>query len=40
VDITRDVMKKMQAGEPLTDIRVHVDQTYSQFGPSTDTEMP
>lgn len=33
-------MQKLEAGESLTEIRAYIDQTYSRFGPSTDTEMP
>jgi len=33
-------MKRLEAGESLPDIRAYIDQTYSRFGPSTDTEMP
>ena len=33
-------MQKLEAGESLPDIRATIDQTYSKFGPSTDTEMP
>jgi hypothetical protein len=33
-------MTKLQAGESMSDIRAYVDQTYSKFGPPTDTEMP
>jgi hypothetical protein len=37
VDITRDVMRMLDAGSPLKDIRAYVDRTYSRFGPSTAT---
>jgi hypothetical protein len=37
VDITRDVMRMLDEGKPLKEIRVYVDQTYSRFGPSTPT---
>lgn len=40
MNITRDVMGMLQAGESLSDIRDYIDQNYSQFGPSTETEMP
>ena len=33
-------MQKLEAGESLPDIRAYIDQTYSKFGPATDTEMP
>jgi len=33
-------MQKLEAGESMPDIRAYIDQTYSKFGPSTDTEMP
>jgi hypothetical protein len=33
-------MTKLEAGESLSDIRAYIDQTYSKFGPPTDTEMP
>jgi hypothetical protein len=33
-------MAKLEEGESLTEIRAYIDQTYSQFGPPTDTEKP
>lgn len=36
-DTTRDMLTKLQASESLRDIRDHIDQKCSQFGPSTDT---
>jgi hypothetical protein len=33
-------MTKLQAGEELSDIQAYIDQTYSEYGPPTDTEMP
>jgi hypothetical protein len=37
VDITRDVMRMLDEGKPLKEIRATVDTTYSRFGPSTPT---
>lgn len=37
VDITQDVMRLTQAGQPAWEIRAYVDAQYSPFGPSTDT---
>ena len=37
MDITRDVMRMLDDGKPLQDIRTYVDKTYSRFGPSTPT---
>jgi nitrogen fixation-related uncharacterized protein len=37
IDIARDVMRLLDEGKPLTDIRAYVDTTYSRFGPSTPT---
>jgi hypothetical protein len=37
VDITRDVMRLLDQGKSLRDIRAYVDRTYSRFGPSTPT---
>jgi hypothetical protein len=34
VDITRDVMRLLDDGKPLSDIRTYIDQTYAQYGPS------
>jgi len=34
VDITTDAMRMLDDGQPLTEIRSYVDQTYSAFGPS------
>jgi len=34
VDITHDVMRLLDEGRPLADIRQYVDQTYAQYGPS------
>lgn len=34
VDITQDAMRMLDEGKTLSEIRVYVDQTYSQFGPS------
>jgi hypothetical protein len=33
-------MNMLQEEKTLPEIRQYVDQTYSRFGPSTDTEMP
>jgi hypothetical protein len=33
-------MTKLEEGESLAEIRTYIDDTYSQFGPPTDTEMP
>jgi hypothetical protein len=38
VDIVRDTMRLTREGKPLVEIREHIDQTYSRFGPPTDTE--
>ena len=40
MDITRDVMTKLQNGDSLAAIRAYIDQSYSQYGPATDTQMP
>jgi hypothetical protein len=40
IDITRDVMGRLQMGESLSEIRTYIDQIYSRFGPPTDTRMP
>jgi cytochrome c-type biogenesis protein CcmH/NrfF len=37
VDITRDVMRMLNQGASLKEIRAYVDRTYSRFGPSTPT---
>ena len=37
MDITRDVMRMLEQGRSLKDIRAYVDRTYSRFGPSTPT---
>jgi hypothetical protein len=37
VDITRDVMRLLDEGKPIKDIRAYIDRTYSKFGPSTPT---
>jgi ferredoxin len=37
IDIARDVMRLLDGGKALKDIRVYVDTTYSRFGPSTPT---
>jgi len=37
VDITRDVMRMLDDGKTIKEIRAHVDKTYSRFGPSTPT---
>lgn len=37
MDITRDVMRMLDEGKTLRDIRTYVDRTYSRFGPSTPT---
>lgn len=34
VDITQDVMRLMQQGKSLDEIRIYVDATYSKYGPS------
>lgn len=33
-------MQKLEAGESLQEIRAYIDQSYSQYAPPTDTEMP
>ena len=37
MDITRDVMRMLDEGKALEDIRTYVDRTYGRFGPSTPT---
>ncbi len=37
INITHDVMRLMQSGQPDVEIRAFVDQTYSKYGPSTQT---
>ena len=37
VDIAQDVMRGMQQGRSLAEIRAQVDKDYSRFGPATDT---
>jgi len=37
VDITRDVMRMLDEGKSLKEIRAYVDRSYSRFGPSTPT---
>ncbi len=37
MDITRDVMRMLDQGKSLKDIRAYADRTYSRFGPSTPT---
>ncbi|MGB7875191.1 MAG: PCYCGC motif-containing (lipo)protein [Anaerolineales bacterium] len=34
VDITQDAMRMLRDGKTVPEIRAHVDQTYSKFGPS------
>ena len=34
VDITQDAMRMLKEDKPLSEIRVFVDETYSQYGPS------
>ena len=34
VDITQDAMRLLKAGKTLPEIRVYVDETYAQYGPS------
>ena len=38
MDITRDVMRTLEQGQPLRDIRAAIDRDYSRFGPSTLTD--
>jgi len=40
VDITLDVMRMMREGHKPIEIRAYIDQTYSKYGPSTDTPLP
>jgi hypothetical protein len=40
VDIAQDVMRLAEDGKTPLEIRTYIDSYYSQFGPSTDTEMP
>jgi hypothetical protein len=37
VDITRDVMRMLDDGKALKEIRTYVEATYSKHGPSTPT---
>ncbi|MCB0112572.1 MAG: hypothetical protein KDD84_00695 [Caldilineaceae bacterium] len=37
VDIAQDVMRGLEQGSSLADIRAQVDGDYSRFGPATDT---
>jgi hypothetical protein len=37
VDITRDVMRMLDEGKPLKDIRATIEKTYSKYGPTTPT---
>lgn len=37
MDITRDVMRMLDEGKPLKEIRAAVEKTYSKYGPSTPT---
>ncbi len=37
MDITRDVMRMLDDGKSVKEIRTYVDTTYSRFGPSTPT---
>ena len=37
MDITRDVMRMLDEGKSLKEIRAYVDRSYSRFGPSTPT---
>ena len=34
VDITQDVMRLSKLGKSINDIKVYIDQTYSQYGPA------
>ena len=40
VDITQDVMRLTREGQSQLEIRQYIDETYSKFGPSTDTPLP
>lgn len=40
VDITQDVMRMRGEGKSAQEIRAYVDNTYSAYGPSTDTPLP
>ena len=37
INITRDVMRMLDQGKSLKEIRAYVDQTYGRFGPPTPT---
>jgi hypothetical protein len=37
VDITRDVMRMLDEGKQLKEIRAVIEKTYSRFGPATPT---
>lgn len=37
MDITRDVMRLLQEGKDVKEIRAYIDAEYSKYGPSTDT---
>ncbi|HMQ54618.1 MAG TPA: hypothetical protein PKE64_26925 [Anaerolineae bacterium] len=38
MDITRDVMRSLQAGKDLQEIRADLDADYSRYGPPTETQ--
>ncbi len=40
MNITRDVMRLMEEGKSLKEIRQYIDAAYSKYGAPTDTEMP
>ena len=40
VDITQDVMRMTEAGQPAWEIRTYIDAQYSPYGPATDTPLP
>lgn len=40
IDITLDVMHKLEEGEPSKAIRAYIDEKYSKSGPPTDTALP
>lgn len=40
IDITQDVMRMRAEGRSAQEIRAYVDNTYSAYGPSTDTPLP
>jgi len=40
IGITRDVMKMIDQGKSLKEMRTQIELTYSKFGPPTPTPVP